>query len=75
MESNWQPIETAPRDGTRVVVWGVAVAEVGDGSNDTPVAMDAAWEHNRFRVTATTYYSLDVYPTHWMPLPAPPRPD
>jgi hypothetical protein len=59
----WQPIKTAPRDGTKILsfVWtiyqgGVVVAHWDD--NDGFIDCDSDfWE-----------------PTHWLPLPEPPTP-
>jgi hypothetical protein len=63
----WQPIETAPKDGTRVDVWS------GDRFTD------ARWcaRHKQWEVFIPDYNGGEwtgVYapPTHWMPLPAPP---
>ena len=59
----WQPIETAPRDGTKVLLWcdkdhTVAVGwTVDDGEF-------AYWDSNS--VDGWSY-------THWMPLPDPPQ--
>lgn len=62
----WQPILTAPKDGTRVLLWvvrddhEVAPREAArDGSFYAP---DQAWVAHGDYVTAT----------HWQPLPAPP---
>jgi hypothetical protein len=57
----WQPIETAPKDGTKVLLfpWG---GEVRIGSYD-PRSLE--WRVIR---------SETAYPSHWMPLPAPPDP-
>lgn len=56
--SDWQPIETAPRLGARVLVWdrttGVLAAQYVMGE----------WYAHEIRQT--------VVPTHWHPLPAPP---
>lgn len=54
----WQPIESAPKDGTRVLVW--------DGEEWL-----ARWQaYNGGYWDADEYISEN--PTHWMPLPAPP---
>ena len=55
----WQPIETAPKDGRKILVFGgryktVSLAEA-----------DGGWWRS-FRLPDTT-------PTHWMPLPPPPE--
>ncbi len=61
--SEWQPIETAPKDGTQILVFGhgrFAVAEFRSG--EWRDMGDIGWGG---------FYS-EVLPTHWMPLPAPP---
>ncbi len=72
---SWQPIETAPRDGTRVLLWW-------DG-DFAPVAhwepdgwayhMTMNWMADRGCVIADAL--LGYEPTHWMPLPEPPQED
>jgi hypothetical protein len=75
-DDGWQPIETAPRDGTRMLLW-VAV-------NEEPVI--AAWcvsrAPYRFEGWSTGWETASGYdvgyasigdPTHWRPLPAPPQ--
>lgn len=57
--SEWQPIETAPKDGTEVLTFRKAGLQA--------VAFDTGelgW------LCSDGMYLLDV--THWMPLPAPP---
>jgi hypothetical protein len=57
----WQPIETAPKDGTQVWAW-----DDERGSNPALFACEAeAW--------LITYDDEVIHPTHWMPLPSPPR--
>jgi len=55
----WQPIETAPRDGT-IILLSTPKGRVADGM----------W-HKRYGVWAWTYVMVE--PTHWMPLPEPPK--
>ncbi len=51
--NGWRPIETAPKDGKRVLLsWPSTLVTVGQISN---LRAGAEW------------------PTHWMPLPAPPK--
>lgn len=61
----WQPIESAPKDGTAFLVHGgIARWHVGDDGA-------GAW----FSITGYEYPGrLIMWPvTHWMPLPAPPE--
>lgn len=89
--SQWRPIESAPRDGTRVLLGrpdddgggGVSVCgywldELADGvdymGNDggfTDVDYQVFQPGRSFGMEA--YKHAGSQPTHWMPLPAPPR--
>lgn len=60
----WQPIETAPRDGTRVLLFAPATKDrAAVVRNDYWWSQERAWAHMR----------PDHSYTHWRPLPAPPR--
>ncbi len=76
----WQPIETAPRDGTEIIVgvdiasvWIVRNARFVKATNWTPQEPDDVdgWWAQRNSVTQE---HLDgIYePTHWLPMPDPP---
>ena len=60
---DWQPIVTAPKDGTNILIW------------------DKTWHKQPYVATwqtADLYWlevgtGLTLSPTHWMPLPAPPK--
>jgi len=70
--SKWQPIESAPRDGTRILVWGRLDGECEDGPHPLPAYCDAADEDGGTRWLAQGLETVE-YPTHWMPLPPPPE--
>lgn len=66
--SEWQPIDTAPKDGTQFDLWTVGPS--GGPGNRIPNAkyakgMNGEWElwgmHNKVSPYLT--------PTHWQPLP------
>jgi hypothetical protein len=61
-ESEWQPIETAPRDGT----WVLCMWE----EDETPYVAALMYDCDRWYDADGDDY-LD--PTHWRPLPAPPK--
>jgi hypothetical protein len=74
----WQPIETAPKDGTLIDVW------LGDGSAEDVEFYCASrrsrrstnwhWREGKFRpFVGLGMPIVTVRPTHWMALPAPPE--
>lgn len=82
--SVWQPIESAPKDGTRILVlWpgnyvGIAWWKTNPRLIREPHAVVRnGWQASYFACSE----ELDDYeismsenqPTHWMPLPSPPK--
>lgn len=67
-ETDWQDIETAPRDGT----WILANTAGTHPHTHAPFVPDVIqWLGGRW----DNGFDRSVYrPTHWMPLPAPPKP-
>lgn len=67
--NEWQPIETAPKDGTEILT-----AEFREGEWDRVVCFynedryGGGWE-------AREYDAFDQNPTYWMPLSQPPKED
>ena len=61
MPSEWQPIDTAPKDGTRVLLWLVPTA----------IAMPFGWRGGRWM--GDDYPLNMAEPSHWMPMPEPPK--
>ena len=61
----WQPTETAPKDGTRLLLWatgafnGCVVGRYSSRANNR----GGGWLADRFVISK---------PSHWMPLPDPP---
>lgn len=75
---DWQPIETAPRDGTEILVWGPTLGHLGD-SGFAVVTFVVCNDGNAFWRVAVgpdgrQLALLIGVATYWMPLPAPPRP-
>jgi hypothetical protein len=79
--SEWQPIETAPKDGTWVLLSGGGI-DYGWGGGTIPTAVVGQYTdylnggtkkpHWQFAWYDGGYYGEYLEPTHWMPLPAPP---
>ncbi len=80
---SWQPIATAPKDGTRVLLAPhgmVAHWEFGDDNwqfFQVPLTEDMKVSYN-WRERAALYFCVSdgvygVGPTHWHPLPTPPE--
>ena len=79
----WQPIETAPIDGSEILVYGPTIwedyadeREWIDAKCAVRVAVCNDWRNDDgslswLTVTENPYVDL-IRPTHWMPLPSPP---
>lgn len=81
----WQPIETAPKDGSLFLCW-VSAVRYGETDEGQPYQQDASqvdfcsWRNGPRDLPDHGYFdpccgqigdSQDV--THWMPLPPPPK--
>lgn len=81
---DWKPIESAPKDGSYVIVTGPRYSD-----EHLPPFSLAKWEeefieewvyensHTKklFKVDHSHWnYECGIFPTHWMPLPKPPEP-
>lgn len=70
--SEWQPIETAPRDGTSVLLYGPYQWEDYDSRTVEAGAVVGYFDGYRWRLDNANPYADYCNATHWMPLPAPP---
>lgn len=70
--SEWMPIETAPKDGTPILVWGAGESR----------AREADWQEDWYGdeskpgwmiANCDEEYGYYVNATHWMHLPSPPE--
>lgn len=69
--SEWQPIETAPLDGS------ILIGRGSYGQDDSDDMLAVAMRHQGglwLRETAAAGFTIPCQPTHWMPMPAPPKP-
>jgi hypothetical protein len=72
---DWQPIEIAPKDGTCVLVYpcrltGITCEMARYDSNELSSNPRPFW---RRLIGSSIRDSRDNPPTHWMPLPEPPK--
>ena len=70
----WQPIETAPKDGTKILVF-TAMGEIE--MSEWYVSKNYRYDHiegDVYKKVLDEEVGLwnSNYPTHWMPLPKPP---
>lgn len=66
--TEWQPIETAPKDGSKILAWFAD----GDYSIIYWGAYDGSWVQSLPGLGSDSGYSPDTF-IHWMPLPEPPK--
>lgn len=78
---NWQPIETAPKDGTEILVYvrgdslfptaaAYKSARYFDKEYGDPDYMEEGW-YWAFGYPSD-FHEGTIEPTHWMPMPEPP---
>ncbi len=83
---SWQPIETAPKDGTEILVWAVDPYKPKKGRKPYAGAHVTAWSDYRRRwemphelkgacpsCNRTGLQENHWDKTHWMPLPLAPK--
>jgi hypothetical protein len=67
--NKWQTIDTAPKDGTLIIVMYMRM--------HTPFVYSARWDGDVWLAHYTTDMSMKLdhifAPTHWMALPPPPK--
>ena len=65
------PIETAPKDGTEIIVYGKWSGEVYGDHEGNHFGV-ATFLNGRWDLTLAECYSVECNPTHWVSLPPPP---
>lgn len=75
----WQPIETAPKDGTEIILgiplkWGKMSLDKKDDRVGTGFYNAGAyWYDKKHFVWRNRVANITTSPTHWQPLPPPPK--
>jgi hypothetical protein len=67
-KQGWQPIDSAPKDGTRIHVWWGRCVETFWVRRDDP---NPKWSFEGWQ--PPQMIATKGQPTHWRPLPAPPK--
>lgn len=71
--SEWQPIVTAPQDGTRIICWALVFGSPGY-TDDSWQAIFCRHNGDRLMISQPTGGHYEGFKaTHWMPLPEPPK--
>lgn len=73
MENKWLPIKSAPRDGSKMLVYV---------PTESRTIRIASWDDERYATDPKPFFTYGSWkgkrserkhqPTHWMPLPTPP---
>lgn len=71
--TEWQSISTAPRDGTAILVYEKWENRFKANKSDYYIQIAYWWDYE-WRIDALVP-PTGKYPTHWMPLPQPPKED
>jgi hypothetical protein len=67
----WQPIETAPMDGTAVLCWPFVYFGLFEGRGEQEIVVGYFSDDDWWCENAPTAKQFE--PTHWRPLPAAPK--
>lgn len=70
MEAKWQPIETAPKDRTCILLF---IPCDGAGAGDAMTCAYYCEDHKNFVDNWNGIIFMPLHATHWMPLPEPPQ--
>jgi hypothetical protein len=72
--SKWQPIETAPRDGTPLLLWARLKSKPPTGDDFHPIVEFWHRSIDRWKVTPEDLNSEDdLIATYWIAIPEPPK--
>ena len=75
--SPWQPIETAPRDGTKILVshpdMGVEITEWYEITQTNYVELEGGLYQKERAIFYAGWNNNGHHATHWQPLPEPPK--
>lgn len=71
--TEWQTIDTAPKDGRQILLYGQWYGEINKLDENMSIYL-AEYIYDEWSVVGGDYYASNVVnPTHWMPSPEPPK--
>ena len=72
--NGWMPVETAPKDGTPILLSGVYMWETYEQFSQDGIVVGCFNDAYKDWIIVTSGPdACTVRPTHWMPLPDPPQ--
>lgn len=72
LTGGWRDIESAPKDGSAVLVWSNGDPSIASFDGQWTALVDGVAVTETTPNTGLRWWT--VYPTHWQPLPSPPLP-
>ena len=70
MSFKWQPISTAPKDGTSILIFEAHVVTAGIDQVLSGVVRVSRWRDDTI---PSGWAGAENAPSHWLPLPPPPQ--
>jgi hypothetical protein len=75
--NEWKTINTAPKDGSRILLWPIRRGRGAQFSSDAFVGLGRWHQPANSDYSGSWMVATGVYvtgePTHWMPIPSPPQ--
>lgn len=70
----WRDMDSAPRDGTEILVYGIFTGEVSGRQKENSFGVASWYFGNGWLASNTDHYAGSYDAIAWMPLPAAPKP-
>ncbi len=73
IEMKWQKIETAPKDGSALMLFGVTYWMFENEKSNIPHTSIGCWNGFNWMTETDNPYQDYIEPTHWMEIPDAPN--